>query len=115
MVVTVYKKTGETVYDASIYTINKADAKKLKADLTPMNDGSDSYTTYSPKDFGAVSLVFVAEGASDSTNIISNRSMRLMNGEKSDETSKENGLSMPVADFKTAEEWVKKLMVSFKK
>jgi hypothetical protein len=115
IVVTVFKKANEEVYDLSSFTINKTDAKALKADLTPMNDGSDNYTTYNPKDFGAVSLVFVADGGTADTKIVSVKNYSIFMDEKKVADTKENGFNMPVADFKTADEWVKKLAVSFKK
>lgn len=114
VVITVYKKANDAVYDAMMYTILKADAKGLKADLSPMNDGGNNFTTYTPKDFGAVSIVFVAEGTGDN-KIVSKKNMIIFMDERKEETTKENGLNMPVADFKTADEWVKKLAIIFKK
>jgi hypothetical protein len=115
VVVTVYKKANDEVYDFSSFTVNKAEAKSLKADLTPMNDGSDNYTTYDPKDFGAVSLVFVAEGGEKDANIVSVKSLSFFMNERKEQLTKENGFNMPLKDFKTAEEWVNKLKNSFKK
>jgi hypothetical protein len=114
VIVTVYKKANTDIYDAIMYTINKADSKGLKADLTPMNDGSDNVTTYTPKDFGAVSLVFTTTSTND-TKIVSRRNLSIFMDEKKDEASKENGFKIPVKDFKSAEEWVKKLAAAFKK
>ncbi|MCX6318690.1 MAG: hypothetical protein NTW29_15520 [Bacteroidetes bacterium] len=113
LVVTITKKANDEVYDLTSYTIPKAAAKGLKADLTPMNDGGDNLTTYTPNQFGAVSLVFVAGNGTADTKIVRTKSMRIfMNEKKTDETL-DNGISFPVADFKTAEEWVKKLKTSF--
>ncbi len=114
VVITVFKKANEEVYDLSSFTINKADAKGLKADLTPMNDGSDSYTTYNPKEFGAVSLVFTNNGGTADAKIVTVKSLSIFMDEKKESVTKENGFNMPVADFKTASEWVKKLAASFK-
>ncbi|MFM2337464.1 MAG: hypothetical protein RL115_657 [Bacteroidota bacterium] len=115
LVVTVFKKANEEVYELTSYTVNKSAAKGLKADLTPMNDGSDSYTTYNPKNFGALSLVFVVEGEVKEPKIISVKSCRIFMNEKIEETTKDNGFNIPLKDFKTAEEWVAKLKNSFKK
>ena len=115
VVITVYKKANDAVYDAMVYTILKEDAKGLKADLSPMNDGGNNYTTYTPKDFGGVSIVFVAEGTTADNKSVSIKNMSIFLDERKEETTKENGLNMPVADFKTADEWAKKLVMIFKK
>ncbi len=114
VVFTVYKTADKGAYDVEVYTINIADAKGLKADLTPMNDNSDSQTKYTPDNFGGVSLVFVANGTATVTDVISNRTVDTFGGEQRDKTEKTNSISIPVKDFKSAEAWVAKLKGIFK-
>jgi hypothetical protein len=113
-VVTIYRKANNEVYEAGVYTINKADLKGLKSDISPLNDGSDNYRTYSPKDFGAVSVVF--NGASSEANAkpITVKSYSVFMGETKEEETKENSFRIPMADYKTADEWAKKLQASLK-
>lgn len=107
-----YKTNADGAFEVEISTIMLADIGDAKADLTAMQDNADKTMSMTPDPFAQVSLVMVDE-KNPHPEVFSSRSMYLMEIGLVDNIIKSSGTNIPMRDYKSAEDFVKKLKTVF--